>query len=95
LPDRNGKQVWHSLGPVKDWQGRKKELTSTVEEVRKAIREGRDRTGPETFERVTNKFFSTYVGEKKLLHGKRHAATDRQACVTDTGSKRVCEHPAR
>jgi integrase len=68
--DRNGKQVWHSLGPIKDWTGRKRELAAKVADVARAIREGKDRTGPETFERIMESFFKHYVGPQGLRTGK-------------------------
>jgi hypothetical protein len=68
--DKNGKQVWHSLGPIKDWQGRKRDLQDRVHEIVKSIREGWDRSGPETFSRVMEAFFLHYVEPKGLRTAK-------------------------
>ena len=32
--DRNGKQIWRTLGPVKEWSGRKKDLEAEVIRIR-------------------------------------------------------------
>src|SRR5215471_14885414 len=64
--DPNGKQVWHSLGPVADWQGRKRELQSLVMDTARAIRKGTSRNGPETFAKVFADFMTRYVEPQKL-----------------------------
>jgi len=64
--DPNGKQVWHSVGAVADWQGRKKELQVLVIDTARAIRKGKSLDGPETFDRVFEDFMARYVAEKKL-----------------------------
>ena len=64
--DLNGKQVWHSLGAVADWQGRKKELQILVMDTARAIKAGKSTDGPETFQRVFDNFMAIYVEEKKL-----------------------------
>jgi integrase len=64
--DPNGKQVWHSLGAVADWQGRKKELAVLVMDTARTIKAGKSPDGPETFDRVFADFMVRYVAEKKL-----------------------------
>ena len=64
--DRNGKQIWRTLGPVKEWSGRKKDLEAEVIRIRQAIREGRPTSGPETFAKVVDDFFRLHVEQKQL-----------------------------
>ena len=64
--DRNGKQVWRTLGPVKEWSGRKKDLEAEVIRIRQAIRAGKPTSGPETFAKVVDDFFRLHVEQKQL-----------------------------
>jgi integrase len=71
--DRNGRQRWKTLGPIRQWQGKekKRELAAEVLRVAKNLREGREASrGPETFERVTESFFTHYVEPNNLRTAK-------------------------
>jgi integrase len=75
--DQSGKQIWHTIGPS---------TLYTIEEARgkareaiKAIREGRDREGPETFEAVAENWFKRHVEKEKLISaGQVRSCLNRQ-----------------
>jgi integrase len=69
-----GKQIWHTIGPSHLYtieQAREK-----AREAIKAIREGKDRAGAETFETVGENWFKRYVEKEKLI-----GAPDFRSCL--------------
>jgi integrase len=61
----SGKQVWHTIGPSTLYGV--KEAREKAREAIKAIREGRDRSGPESFEAVAEAWFKRHVQAKGLI----------------------------
>jgi len=74
---QSGKQIWHTIGPSTLYtieQAREK-----AREAIKAIRDGRDRAGPETFEAVAENWFTRHVEKEKLIStSKVRSCLDRQ-----------------
>src|SRR6516164_1021856 len=71
---QSGKQIWHTIGPSTLYT-----ITEAREKARdaiKAIREGRDRAGPEAFEVVAENWFKRHVEAKKLI-----SARDLRSCL--------------
>jgi len=73
----SGKQIWHTIGPSTLYT-----ITEAREKAReaiKAIREGKDRAGPETFEVVAENWFKRHVEKEKLISGPDlRSCLDRQ-----------------
>jgi integrase len=70
----SGKQIWHTIGPSTLYT-----ITEAREKAReaiKAIREGRDHAGGETFEAVGDNWFKRHVEKKKLI-----MAPDIRSCL--------------
>jgi integrase len=61
----SGKQVWHTIGGTSLYNVT--EAREKAREAIKAIREGKDRDGPETFEKVADEWFKRHVQAKKLI----------------------------
>ena len=70
----SGKQVWHTIGPASLYSIA--EARGKAREAIKAIREGRDREGPETFETVAETWYKRHVEAKKLI-----SAPDLRSCL--------------
>ena len=70
----SGKQVWHTIGPGSLYSIA--EARGKAREAIKAIREGRDREGPETFETVAETWYKRHVEAKKLI-----SAPDLRSCL--------------
>ena len=66
---QSGKQIWHTIGPSTLYtieQAREK-----AREAIKAVRDGRDHAGAETFEAVAENWFKRYVEKEKLITARR------------------------
>jgi integrase len=61
----SGKQVWHTIGASTLYSV--KEAREKAREAIKAIKEGRDRSGPESFEAVAEAWFKGHVEAKGLI----------------------------
>src|SRR6516165_1371357 len=71
---QSGKQIWHTVGPSTLYT-----ITEAREKAReaiKAIREGRDRAGPEAFEAVVENWYKRHVEKEKLI-----SATHIRSCL--------------
>src|SRR5262245_28702403 len=70
----SGKQVWHTIGATALYS-----ITDARERAReaiKAIKEGRDRSGPETFETVANNWYTRHVEGNGII-----SAPDIRSCL--------------
>jgi integrase len=66
--DPNGKQIWHTIGSTDLHKlDEARELARTA---MKAIKGGRDRSGPESFARVAEEWFKRHVAAKGHLTGR-------------------------
>jgi integrase len=73
----SGKQVWHTIGATSLY--RIAEAREKAREAIRAIREGKDRDGPESFETVVELWFTRHVEAKKLISAKNiRGALDKQ-----------------
>jgi integrase len=61
----SGKQIWHTIGATNLYNVT--EARERAREAIKAIRDGKDRDGPETFETVADEWFKRHVQAKKLI----------------------------
>src|SRR5215467_11124934 len=61
----SGKQVWHTIGASTLYSV--KEAREKAREAIKAIKEGKDRSGPESFEAVAEAWFKRHVQAKGLI----------------------------
>lgn len=61
----SGKQVWHTVGPSSLYSIN--EAREKAREAIKAIRDGKDRSGPEAFETVAEAWFKRHADAKKLI----------------------------
>src|SRR5262249_8343323 len=61
----SGKQVWHTIGASTLYSVA--EAREKARDAIKAIREGRDRSGPETFEAVAEAWYKRHVEAKGLI----------------------------
>src|SRR5262249_8928180 len=69
-----GKQIWHTIGPSTLYT-----ITDARSKARRAIqaiREGKDRAGPETFEAVAENWFKRHVEKEQLI-----SAPDLRSCL--------------
>ena len=62
--DRNGKQVWHTLGSSEHMKIA--EARNAAPAILKAIKEGKDREGPQSFEKVAADWMHRHVDAKGL-----------------------------
>jgi integrase len=62
---KSGKQVWHTIGASTLYSVA--EAREKAREAIKAIKEGKDRAGPETFEAVAEAWFKRHVQAKGLI----------------------------
>jgi integrase len=84
--DPSGKQRWQSIGAIADWKNRKKELTTRVNEVVAAIKQGEDRAKPKAFEHVLASFERHYVKERALRTARQiHANFERHVLPAWSG----------
>lgn len=70
----SGKQIWHTIGPSSLYS-----IAEAREKARKAIkaiRDGRDRSGPEAFETVAESWFKRQVENRRLI-----SAPDLRSCL--------------
>src|SRR5262249_20761130 len=63
--DLTGRQVWHTIGPSTLFTIG--EAREKAREAIRAIREGKERTGPETFESVASEWYKRQVEGPKLI----------------------------
>src|SRR5262245_62111886 len=65
--DPNGKQIWHTIGSTD--LHKLDEARELARLAMKAIKGGKDRSGPETFERVAEEWLKRHVHAKGLITG--------------------------
>jgi integrase len=66
--DPNGKQVWQTIGSTELF--RKEEARDLARDIVRAIKAGKDRRGPKTFDVVSENFMQHHVRHKKLRSEK-------------------------
>jgi integrase len=72
----SGKQIWHTIGATSLYNVT--EARERAREAIKAIRDGKDRDGPETFETVAEAWFKRHVEAKRLISASTfRSALDR------------------
>src|SRR5262245_34447290 len=70
----SGKQIWHTIGATALYSV--KDAREKAREAIKAIKEGRDRSGPETFETVANNWYARHVEGNGII-----SAPDIRSCL--------------